>query len=150
MSVTIIINPIDVGEISNRLFVNVAGIGFDAHVAACFNAPGNRLRGASGYVLQTARSLFGYRPRHYRLVIGGCPTSVQALFIVVANGTEFGNGILIAPGARVDDGALDVVVIEERSRAATISRVPWLLCRSIHRVPAWSSRWTADVSIACD
>jgi diacylglycerol kinase (ATP) len=142
--------PIDVGEISNRLFVNLAGVGFDAHVAACFNAPGNRLRGVSGYILQTARSLVGYRPRQYRLAIGGQSTSVQALFIVIANGTQFGNGMLIAPGARVDDGALDVVVVEERSRAATICRVPWLLCRSIHRVPVWSSRRTAAVAIACD
>ena len=142
--------PIDVGEISNRLFVNLAGVGLDAHIAACFNAAGNRLRGVGGYVLQTARSLVGYRPRQYRVIIGGQPTSVQALFIVIANGTQFGNGMLIAPGARVDDGALDVVVVEERSRAATICRVPWLLCRSIHKVPVWSSRRTEAVAIACD
>jgi diacylglycerol kinase (ATP) len=142
--------PIDVGEISNRLFVNLAGIGFDAHVAACFNAGGSRLRGARGYVWQTARALIRYRRRQYRLVVGGQSTAVQALFIVVANGTQFGNGMLIAPGARVDDGALDVVVIEERSRAATICRVPWLLCRLVDRVPEWSSRRTPDIAIACD
>ena len=39
---------IDVGEIGGRLFVNVAGIGFDAHVAARFNDPANRRRGFSG------------------------------------------------------------------------------------------------------
>src|SRR5262249_5064136 len=47
----------DVGELGGRLFVNVAGIGFDAYVAARFNAPGNRLRGLAGYALQTARAL---------------------------------------------------------------------------------------------
>jgi diacylglycerol kinase family enzyme len=47
----------------------------------------------------------------------------------------------------VDDGTLDVVVVEERSRAATICRVPWLVTRSIHRAPAWSSRRAHDVAI---
>jgi diacylglycerol kinase (ATP) len=142
--------PIDLGEIAKRLFVNLAGIGFDAHVAAQFNAPGNRMRGAGGYVLQTARSLMRYRPHRYELVIGGVRTSVRALLVVIANGTEFGNRMLIAPGARVDDGALDVVVVEEQSRAATLCRVPWLLCRSIHRVPVWSSRRTPDVGVVCE
>jgi diacylglycerol kinase (ATP) len=141
---------IDVGEISDRLFVNLAGIGFDAHVAGQFNAPGNRMRGARGYVFHTARALLRYRPRRYELAIGGSRTSVRALFIVIANGREFGNRMLIAPGARVDDGALEVVVVEERSRAGTICRVPWLLCRSIHRAPVWSSRPASHVAVSCD
>ena len=141
--------PIDVGEIAGRLFVNLAGIGFDAYVAARFNAVSSA-RGARGYVLQTARSLLRYRPRQYRLVTDGHSSTVQALFIVVANGREFGNGMLIAPGARIDDGALEIVVVEERSRAATICRVPWLLARSIHRVPVWSSRPGSRVAITCD
>ena len=100
--------------------------------------------------MQIARSLVRYRPRRYRLVTDGLSAGVQALFIVVANGTQFGNGILIAPGARVDDGALNVVVVEERSRAETIFRVPWLLCRAIHRVPVWSSRPGSHIEIGCD
>jgi YegS/Rv2252/BmrU family lipid kinase len=143
-------HSIDVGEISGRLFVNLAGIGFDAHVAAAFNAAGNSIRGARGYVLHTARSLMRYRPRRYEIAIGPNRASVRALLIVIANGTEFGNRILIAPGARLDDGALDVVVVEERSRIGTICRVPWLLCRSIHRVPVWSSRPAPHVAVACD
>jgi diacylglycerol kinase (ATP) len=141
---------IDLGEISDRFFVNIAGVGLDAYVAAAFNAAGGRLRGTRGYVLHTARSLIGYRPRRYHLTIGGRPVQTTALLIVVANGTEFGNGMLIAPGARLDDGALDVVIVRERSRLATICRVPWLLCRSISRVPAWSSERSSTVSIECD
>src|SRR5206468_5732055 len=74
--------PIDIGEIAGRLFVNLAGIGFDAYVAARFNAEGNQLRGARGYILQTARSLLRYRPRRYQLVTDGRSATMQALFIV--------------------------------------------------------------------
>jgi YegS/Rv2252/BmrU family lipid kinase len=138
---------IDTGEIENRLFVNLAGIGFDAHVAAQFNAPHNRRRGPRAYVMLTARSLMTYQPHRYDIVTDGHRINVQALLVVIANGTEFGNRILIAPDARVDDGTLDVVVVEERSRAATICRVPWLVTRSIHRAPAWSSRPAREVAI---
>jgi YegS/Rv2252/BmrU family lipid kinase len=141
---------IDVGELDGKRFVNVAGIGFDAHVAALFNHPDNRRRGAGGYVKLAARSFFSYRPQEYIVDTNGKRVSVRALLVVVANGTEFGNRILIARGARVDDGLLDVVIVEERSRAASLCRVPWLLTRSIHRVPVWSSRRTSTVTIACD
>jgi len=141
---------IDVGEIASRFFVNVAGIGFDAHVAALFNDRRNTRRGARAYVALTARTLMTYRPREYALVVDGDARRVRALMIVIANGTEFGNRILIARGARVDDGVLDVVVVEERSRGRTLARVPWLVTRAIHRVPAWSSRPARHIVVECD
>jgi diacylglycerol kinase (ATP) len=138
---------IDVGEIEGRLFVNVAGIGLDAHVAARFNAAGNVRRGPRTYVAMTARALATYRPQTYDIVTAEWRTTRTALLIVLANGTEFGNRILIARGARVDDGVLDLVMVEERSRLATVCRVPWLLARSIHRVPVWSTRPVREVTI---
>ena len=50
-------HAIDVGEIEQRLFVNVAGIGLDAHVAARFNAAENLRRGPRTYVAMTAAAL---------------------------------------------------------------------------------------------
>jgi diacylglycerol kinase (ATP) len=138
---------IDAGEIEGRLFVNVAGIGLDAHVAARFNAAGNVRRGPRTYVAMTARALATYRSRTYDIVTAEGRMTRTALLIVLANGTEFGNRIQIARGARVDDGLLDLVMVEERSRLATVCRVPWLLTRSIHRVPVWSTRPVREVTI---
>ena len=138
---------IDLGEIEGRIFVNVAGIGLDAHVAARFNAPGNLRRGSRTYVGLTARALTTYRPRTYDIITSEGRVTLTALLIVLANGTEFGNRILIARSARVDDGVLDLVTVEERSRFATVCRVPWLLARSIHRVPVWSTRPVREVAI---
>ena len=141
---------IDVGTIDDRLFVNLAGIGFDAHVAAQFNSPHNRRRGARGYVMLTARSLFTYKRRRYVIIVNGERLAVDALLVVIANGTEFGNRMLIAPDARVDDGALDVVVVREGSRVATICSMPWLIARRVQRVRVWSSRRAQNVTIESD
>src|SRR4029453_5749750 len=97
-------------------------------------------RGPRTYVGLTARALATYRPQTYEIITAEGRVTKTALLIVLANGTEFGNRILIARGARVDDGVLDLVMVEERSRSATMCRVPWLLARSIHRVPVWSTR----------
>ncbi len=140
---------VDVGEIAGRYFVNIAGIGFDAEVAAKFNHPDNTTRGLRGYAALTARSFFTYRAHEYAIRADAQEARTRALMIVIANGTEFGNRILIARGARVDDGVLDVVVVEERSLAATIGRVPWLVARQIHRVPQWSTRPARRVTIEC-
>jgi diacylglycerol kinase (ATP) len=141
---------IDVGELGGRLFVNVAGIGFDAHVASRFNAPGNPMRGLAGYVLQTAGALATYSPKRYEIVSADRRRSVRALLVVFANGVEFGNRIRIAPDARVDDGALDLVIVEEQSRLATLWNMRRLATGSIERAPIWSCERVRDARIQSD
>jgi diacylglycerol kinase (ATP) len=141
---------IDVGELGGRLFVNVAGVGFDAHVAARFNAPDNRIRGLGGYALLTARGLMSYSPRRYEITSAGRTRSVRALLVAVANGTEFGNQIRIAPDSLIDDGALDLVVVEERSRFTTLWNMRRLLTKSIERAPIWSCERVSEATIESD
>jgi YegS/Rv2252/BmrU family lipid kinase len=141
---------IDAGELGGRLFVNVAGIGFDAHVAARFNAPDNRVRGFLGYALHTARALAGYSARTYAIATPDSRVTVRALFVALANGTEFGNRIQIAPRARVDDGALDLVVVAEQSRLATLWNMRRLLIGRLDAAPIYSSQRTDQVTIESD
>jgi len=141
---------IDAGEIDRRLFVNVAGVGFDAHVAARFNAPGNRRRGLAGYASLVARSLAAYRCGRYEITTPDSRVTVRALLVVLANGTEFGNRIRIAPGARVDDGALDLVIVEARSRLGMMWNMRRLLNGSVDRAAIWSSRRVPEVTIDGD
>jgi diacylglycerol kinase family enzyme len=44
--------------------------------------------------------------------------------VVVANSAYYGNGMKIAPGAVVDDGLLDVVIIEAESRRKLMRSLP--------------------------
>ena len=78
---------------------------------------------------------FDFRPRADDLRAGDlhhsddndCTRAVRAVLLTVANSPEFGNGAVIAPRARVDDGLLDLVVEEEvaladdRAAAAAVS-----------------------------
>jgi len=121
-----------VGEIEGRYFVNAAGMGFDAHIASQFAT--SRRRGFLGYAGITARALTSYVPLTYRITTGGTTTETRAVLVTLANSAQFGNGALIAPGAKVDDGELDLVVVEERSRFRTICSVPHLFTGTANRI----------------
>jgi YegS/Rv2252/BmrU family lipid kinase len=125
---------IDAGEIDGRLFFSVAGVGFDAHVAACFDRDLSDRRRFTGYVRVAARELVTYRSRPYRITAHGEGHERKALLVTLANSSQFGNGARIAPGARVDDGQLDLVVVEESSRLRTIASLPALFSGRIDRV----------------
>jgi diacylglycerol kinase family enzyme len=141
----------DLGEIDGRLFVNLAGIGFDAHVASRFNAAANRRRGLMGYAAIAARSLASYSTARYAITIGdGGVMSVRAILVTIANSPQFGNGARIAPAARVDDGLLDLVIVEERSRARTVWHIPRLFTGTIEKMGGCTARRITTATIACE
>lgn len=137
---------IDAGELGGRLFFSIAGIGFDAHVAAKFDQVGGR-RGLVTYARLAATALREYQSRSYRIDGRLVP---RALLVTVANGGQFGNGVRIAPSASVDDGKLDLVVFEETSRFATIRALPGLLSGRVERVRGWSATLIERATIEAD
>ena len=138
----------DVGDVEGRLFVNIAGIGVDAFVASRFSLA--RRRGFLGYINITARALATYVPTTYRMTTGSGPITARALLVTIANSAQFGNGAKIAPGARVDDGLLDLVIIEERWRVATIVQLPRLFTGTADRIRGCTTQRIQEVTIEAD
>jgi YegS/Rv2252/BmrU family lipid kinase len=144
---------IDTGEIEGRSFVNIAGIGFDAHVAAAFAATGRR-RGFLRYATIVLRELRRYRGQSCALTFDGeaapLPPGGTVFLASFANGRQWGNGATIAPGASLDDGLLDAVVVEDRGKGAVVRAVPRLFLGSIASAPGVTIRQfrTAAVSAA--
>jgi diacylglycerol kinase (ATP) len=139
---------IDVGEIEGRLFVNIAGIGVDAFVASRFSLA--RRRGFLGYVGLTASALVTYVPTDYRITAGGARVDARAILVTIANSAQFGNGARIAPGARVDDGLLDLVVLEERWRLVTLSQLPRLFTGTVDRMRGCTIQRIREVTVEAD
>ena len=140
--------PIDLGELDGHLFANIAGVGFDAHIASRFATA--RRRGFIGYAGITARALTSYVPQRYRVTTSGVETAHRAILVTIANSAQFGNNARIAPGARVDDGELDLVVMEERSRVGTLYQMPRLFNGTVARVPGCTIRRIREATIEAD
>jgi diacylglycerol kinase (ATP) len=133
---------------TGRLFANIAGIGFDAHIAARFAAATRR--GFVGYAGITARALTSYAPQHYRVTVDGVESTHRAILVTIANSAQFGNNARIAPGARVDDGELDLVVLEEESRWGTLRQMPRLFDGTADRVRGCHVRRIREVTIEAE
>lgn len=76
------------------------------------------------YPYAAVRSLATYKPVGVHVTVDGEPYDFRAATVVVANSKYYGSGMKIAPGAEVDDGLLDVVVIEASSRRGLLQSLP--------------------------
>jgi diacylglycerol kinase (ATP) len=126
---------IDVGEIEGYPFLNLAGIGFDASMAAEFNRLGGEHRGPLRYAVQVLRAAFSYPARPYIVEVDGQRLEVDALIVAIANFGQYGANAVIAPHAKPDDGLLDVVVVENRGALGRIGLVPRAFDRTIDKAP---------------
>ena len=111
---------IDVGEMNGRVFLNAAGVGIDGHVAERVIASQRVVGPALGYLVGSLVSIVTYRPRQMRVRIDGTTREGKHLVVVAANGTHFGNGMKVAPDAKLDDGMLDVIVGGDLGRWASV------------------------------
>lgn len=99
--------------------------GVDAHASEIVDRAHWLPKGLQ-YPYAAVRSLATYRPGRYRVTVDGETAEYSAATVVVANSGYYGKGMHIAPDASLEDGLLDVVVIEAASR--------WELIRSLPKV----------------
>ena len=139
---------IDAGEIEGRLFFNLAGVGLDARIAHQFAATGLVRRGFRRYLEIASNEIFRRARHEYAITVDGKLRRSHVLLVAIANGRQYGNGALIAPAARVDDGKLDVVIVDDRSPWAVIRHAPKLFRGRLADVPGvtMSSATRVDIT----
>jgi diacylglycerol kinase (ATP) len=101
---------IDTGLANGIPFFNTMGVGFDAEISHRFNRLSNR--GLGSYFSTTFGAFFGFRPTRYVIHNSTSRVETPAFIISVANSDQYGNDCFIAPGAKIDDGRLDVTVLK--------------------------------------
>ena len=125
---------IDAGEIDGRLFFNIAGVGLDAHVAHLFAMDGLERRGFRRYMAITMRELTAYHAEMLTVTTPASSVSKPSLLVAIANGRQYGNGAVIAPRARLDDGRLDIVTVGARSLLRALVELPMVFMGQIARI----------------
>ena len=104
---------IDTVQFNDETFVNIAGVGFDAHIGWEFSKYGKR--GFSSYLKVTLRELPKFKTQDFELIIDGKSLSKKAFLITFANGSQWGNNAYIAPLAGATDGLMDITVLKKIS-----------------------------------
>lgn len=101
---------IDYGKINEIPFFCTCGVGFDAFVSLKFSQAGKR--GPLVYLEKTLRESLKYRPERYELEMDGNTIRYKAFLIACGNASQYGNNAYITPQATLDDGLLDVTILE--------------------------------------
>jgi len=74
----------------------------------------------------------------------------HVLLVAIANGRQYGNGALIAPTARIDDGKLDVVIVDDRSPWSVIRHAPKLFRGRLADVPGVTMSTATRIDITAN
>ena len=136
-----------------RLYAGGGGIGLDAEAARFASGPYRRLPGRLRYIASALRALSGYVPFRVRLEFPGTDhAAVEAVSLVagVLNTPTYGAGVRLAPHAQIDDGLLDVILLEDLRALSVLKLLPRLLSTGellTSKVKRWgvrSVRITAD------
>lgn len=101
-----------------RLYLGGGGLGLDARAAEFANTSYRRLRGRVRYIAAALHALAGFHPLRVRATLDFEDTrelDVEALVLGVLNTPSYGGGVKLAPGAKIDDGKLDVVLVKPLS-----------------------------------
>ena len=130
------------GRVSRRACLNVASFGFTGAVAHRVNSQADWLKktplgnSAATYGLQALRAASQYAREEIRVLVDGKEVSCgQYLMGVVLNGGFNGGGLHWSRSAKLDDGLIDLLLIEGANPYAVLRAVPGVLAGEWEGIP---------------
>jgi len=111
--------------INNYYACMLSGLGFDASVAHKFAELPKR--GLRTYIQQSVLHFFKAKTYRFEIITENYSFFTDAYFISIANSNQFGNNVTIAPQASLNDGLLDIVVVQKMHKA----RLPFAVLQQI-------------------
>jgi diacylglycerol kinase (ATP) len=115
---------IDLGCVDGRMFAGVVGLGFVGEVNQYANERTGWPRGRWAYPHAVLRTLRRFEPPLLRLEHERGSWAGEVILAALANSPCFGGGMRIAPEARLDDGRLDLVIVERMPKAKLLGLFP--------------------------
>jgi len=107
--------------------LNASTMGIGGETAGRVAAQGKFMRNFSGefrFVFAAVGALAAWRERRVRITVDGREVSDGPMNLVaVANGLYCGGGMKLSPGARIDDGKLDVITASGLSRSNVVTEL---------------------------
>ncbi len=110
-----LLRTVDAARVGDRWFGGVLSSGFDSNV----NERANAMRwpkGRSRYNLAILAELRVFRALPFTIVLDDTELHREAMLVAVGNGSSYGGGMKVCPGALVDDGLLQVTILGRISK----------------------------------
>lgn len=142
---------VDAGLINgDKIFINVAGTGFDVDVIRNANKVRRFVTGGLAYFLGILMSILGHKSIELDITADGKCFKRSALLIAVANGKSFGGGLKISPGSDASDGLFNVVIINRVAKWRILFELPKLKRGALERISVAEQLTCKEITISCD
>ena len=103
-------------------FANLLGAGFVSNVA--YRAKRMKGLGSWSYILAVLGEVIGLESTRIELDIDGRTIEREAIFVEICNSRYTGGTMMMAPGAKVDDGLFDIIVAGSMTRRTALKLLP--------------------------
>jgi diacylglycerol kinase (ATP) len=137
-------------QAGERLFLNVAGTGFDSEVNDAANRMKTRVQGTAKYVAAVVKTLPGFRAGRFEVTIDGEHRTLPGMMIAVGNGVSYGGGMKVTPKASFTDGLLDLTVIGTLPKAQFLWHFPKVFRGTHLKLPMVTSMRGRHIEITAD
>lgn len=107
---------IDIGMVNKSYFLNVVGIGIDGDIVERTQKVKKYFRGTSAYIYSTFATLIKYRCKKIQIEIDGVKYNREAYLVAIGNGKYYGGGMMVTPGAIIDDGMFEIIILNKLSK----------------------------------
>jgi diacylglycerol kinase family enzyme len=91
----------------------MAGIGLDASIARSVNKKLKRRTGEFAYWMSGIKHLFLWRAEPFSIEVDG--RGYKGAFALIGNGKGYGGGMMMTPGARLEEPWFEVYILPERA-----------------------------------
>lgn len=138
---------IDVGRVNQeRLFFITCSLAWDGALVETFER--YPFRGLVPYVLAGAQQLLEYRAQPFHVTIDDEELELKhPLIFTVANLSQFGSDVLVAPDAQADNGKLELVAIERKDLPIVLAQVHRFIEKTFHQHPLVLNRHFEQMTV---
>jgi YegS/Rv2252/BmrU family lipid kinase len=102
---------LDVASVDGTPYLGIASLGIDSDANRVAN-DAKLLRGDVAYFYAGLRALAAWKPASFTVTVDGERHEFTGYSVAVGNSRAYGGGMMLLPHAELDDGKLDVLMIE--------------------------------------
>lgn len=121
---------IDVTYINGTPMFNIGGLGFDAVVSHEFQYLAKR--GLSSYARCVLSNIRKYKPIEVCIEAGEIEFKGKVFMLSFASGSQFGNNFTINPKAKIDDGKIELCLMEPFPPIQQVRILYQMLTKTVH------------------
>lgn len=140
---------VDVARVDGRPFVGIASAGFDSEANRIANEA-RLVRGSLVYLYAALRALAGWRHASFEVTVDGEVHRFTGYSVAAGNSKAYGGGMYLLPHAELDDGRLEVMMVEGHGKLRFLLNLPKVFRGTHLDDPAVRLASGAEVEVRAD